>query len=342
MKKHPYSFRHITLPIILVLMVVACSPREKWVKNQGSVFGTYYHLIYKSPQGKDLNKAVLAALDSVNSALSTYDTLSVISRFNRSKNGIIENNIHFNTVLSAGRTITKATDGAFDMTVAPLVNAWGFGFSKKQSITPTLIDSLLSLVGMQQVQIRGDSLIKKIPGLMIDASAIAKGYGVDMAAKVLEQHGCTNYLVEIGGEIFSKGRNQKNEPWRIGIDKPIDDPSASKREIQVVIKLSGKAMATSGNYRQFYIDEKTGRKYAHTIDPRSGMPVQHSLLSASVITDNCMTADAYATACMVLGLEKSLDLFCHHPDLEGYFIYDTPEGMKTATTPGFKKYMDGE
>lgn len=340
MKKHPFSLtRVIVSSTFILLMVVSCAPKEKWIKNQGAVFGTYYHLVYESPGGKDLQAAVLQALDSVNHALSTYDSASVISRFNQSDKGIAVTNHHFKTVVEAAQAITKATDGAFDMTVAPLVNAWGFGFSKKQTITPHLLDSLTSLVGMQKVLLRGDSLIKLKPGLMIDASAIAKGYGVDIAAKVLEINGCANYLVEIGGEVYSKGHNPQSKPWRVGIDKPIDDPAASNRQIQTVVNLSGKALATSGNYRQFYIDENTGIKYAHTIDPRTGNPVNHSLLSASVIANDCMTADAYATACMVMGLEKSMELFSQHHELEGYFIYDTPQGMKTIHTPGFEKYL---
>jgi thiamine biosynthesis lipoprotein len=327
------------LPVILIAVLLSSCSRNNWVKNEGEVFGTYYHLVYESPQGQNLNDVVMLALDSVNRALSTYDSTSVISRFNRSKKGIEYTNAHFRKVFSAASRITDETNGAFDMTVAPLVNAWGFGFSQRQNITPSLIDSLRMLVGMDNITIKGDSLLKSMPGIMLDASAIAKGYGVDVAAKVLEQNGCKNYLVEIGGEITTKGMNQKNIPWRIGIDKPIDDPSASDRKIQMVVQLSGKSMATSGNYRQFYIDKKTGKKYAHTIDPLSGEPVQHSLLSATIIADDCMTADAYATACMVLGLEKSHDLLRQHPELDGCFIHATNDGMEVSWTEGFEKYF---
>ena len=339
--KKSLLLHHPVILIVVLLLSSSCS-RNNWIKNEGEVFGTYYHLIYESPEGKNLNDEVMLALDSVNRALSTYDSTSVISRFNRSKKGIEVNNDHFRAVFTAACRITEITEGAFDMTVAPLVNAWGFGFSKRQNMTPALIDSLRMLVGMDNITIEGDSVLKSTSGIMLDASAIAKGYGVDVAAKVLERYGCKNYMVEIGGEITTKGMNPKNIPWRIGIDKPIDDPSASNREIQTVIQLSGKSMATSGNYRQFYIDKKTGKKYAHTIDPMSGEPVQHSLLSASIIADDCMTADAWATACMVMGLEKSLELLRQHPEVDGYFIHATQDGMEVSRTEGFEKYFSAD
>lgn len=323
----------------VLLLLTACNSKSTWIKNQGEVFGTYYHIIYESPNGTDLHKEVIQALDSVNKSLSTYDSTSVISLLNKSDFGT-KTDPHFRKVFLAASEINLTTDGAFDMTVAPLVNAWGFGFTNKQDITPGLIDSLKQLVGMQYLQLVNDSIQKHRKGVMLDASAIAKGYGVDVAAQTLARNGCQNFLVEIGGEIVCQGLNAKGEKWRIGIDKPVDDPTASDRELQFIIELSGKALATSGNYRQFYIDEKTGKKYAHTIDPISGMPVDHSLLSASIIANDCMTADAYATACMVLGLEKSMELMKKHPEMEGCFIYSTKEGMEVAQTEGFDKYIN--
>jgi thiamine biosynthesis lipoprotein len=328
----------LTLVGATILIFNSCTSKTSWVKNQGQVFGTYYHLVYESPDGIDLHKEVLQALDSVNKSLSTYDSTSVISLLNQSACGT-KTAPHFRKVFLAAKEINIATDGAFDMTIAPLVNAWGFGFTNKQEITPALIDSLRQLVGMNYLELTNDSVLKHQKGVMLDASAIAKGYGVDVAAQTLERHECKNFLVEIGGEIVSQGVNSREQQWKIGIDKPVDDPAASNRELQFIIELSGKALATSGNYRQFYIDEKTGKKYAHTIDPISGMPVNHSLLSASIIADDCMTADAWATACMVLGLEKSLDLMKKHPEMEGCFIYSTKEGTKVSWTEGFEKHF---
>jgi thiamine biosynthesis lipoprotein len=324
--------------ILSVISFSSCTSKARWIKNQGRIFGTTYHITYKSPDGKDLHNEVLLALDSVNKSLSTYDSTSVISLFNRSDVGT-KTDAHFQKVLRTASRISEATTGAFDMTVAPAVNAWGFGFTNKMEMTPEVIDSLKQLIGMQYIELTGDSIVKLRSGIMLDASAIAKGYGVDVAAKTLSQHGCKNYLVEIGGEVTDRGNNPKGNKWRIGIDKPIDDPTASNRKLQLVIELSGKALATSGNYRQFYMDEKTGKKYAHTIDPKTCMPVNHSLLSASIVAPDCMTADAYATACMVMGLDKSMHIVSSHSELEGCFIYNTKDGMKVIWTEGFKQYV---
>jgi len=324
--------------LLTLLIFTSCQDKSRWVKNQGQVFGTFYHLTYESPDGKDLQKKVITALDSVNQSLSTYDSTSVISSFNRSEEGVTPDE-HFINVFSAAQNITDKTNGAFDMTVAPLVNAWGFGFTNRQKMTPETIDSLLFFIGMNHINISDDFISKNKKEVMLDASAIAKGYGVDVASRVLERNGCKNYLVEIGGEVTTKGHNTRNTKWRVGIDRPIDDPAASNREIQFIIELSGRALATSGNYRQFYIDEETGQKYAHTINPKTGRPVNHTLLSASVISDDCMTADAYATACMVMGLDKSMELLKKHPELEGCFIYDTKDGMNVTWTEGFDKYI---
>ncbi len=323
--------------LLLVSLLQGCQKPPEWFKEQGRIFGTTYHLVYQSPRGISLHQQVLLSLDSVNQSLSTYLPGSVISRFNTSRKGVVADEF-FKTVFLKAREVTNATGGAFDMTVAPLVNAWGFGFTNKQTMTPQVIDSLKALVGMQYVDLKGDSVIRRRPGVMLDASAIAKGFGVDVAGAALAAQGCTNYMVEIGGEVVTSGHNPKNNKWRIGIDKPIDDPMILDRQLQLIIEISGRAMATSGNYRQFYVDE-TGKKLAHTIDPSTGRPVEQSLLSATIIAGDCMTADAYATACMVLGVEKSRELMKKHPAMDGCFIYDSGEGIQVTWTGGFEKYI---
>jgi thiamine biosynthesis lipoprotein len=243
--------------------------------------------------------------------------------------------LYFLATLKRGEEISRITDGAFDMTVAPLVNAWGFGFKNKLDPEMIPVDSLLEITGYTKVRIEDGKVIKDDPRIMFDASAIAKGYGVDVVADFLEQQGVTNYMVEIGGEIRAKGKNDKGRIWRVGIDKPIDDPSTMSREIQDVIQMENGALATSGNYRQFYI--KDGKKYAHTIDPRIGYPVQHSLLSASVFAPDCMSADAYATSFMVLGLEESIVIVEKDSLLEAYFIYtDSLGNYQSYFTEGLK------
>ena len=212
----------------------------------------------------------------------------------------------YQEVYQLAQQVSADTDGAFDITVAPLVNAWGFGFKTEQMPTPEQVDSLL--------QIRSQ----------LDYSAIAKGYGCDVAARVLSQHGVSDYMVEIGGEVVTCGHNPKGEPWRVGVSKPTENEDEAA-ELQAVLTVSNAAMATSGNYRRFYY--KGGRKYAHTIDPRTGYPVQHELLSATVIAPTCAVADAYATAFMVLGLQGAQQLLQRHPEMKAYLIYTDQQGQ---------------
>ena len=210
-----------------------------------------------------------------------------------------------------------------------LVNAWGFGFKNREEITPGLIEELLRRTGYRKVSMADGVVHKEIPEIELDSNAIAKGFGVDVVAEFLAGKGCQNFMVEIGGEVAVRGRNPKGLLWGIGIDKPVEELSFQGRQLQTVVRLRDAAMATSGNYRNYYV--KDGKKYAHTIDPKTGYPVQHSLLSASVIAPDCMTADAYATAFMVMGLEKAIEKVENDPALEAFFIYSDEEGN---TRPG--------
>lgn len=325
------------LTVVLAGMLISgCAPKKVgYIYNEGEVFGTFYHFTYDSLAG-DQHEAILALLEAFNHSLSTYDSTSVISRFNRGETGV-KADAWFRQVFETAKVISARSDGAFDMTVAPLVNAWGFGFNKMDQVTPGVIDSLRQLVGMDYVTIDSQGfIVSEKPGLMLDASAIAKGYGVDVVAGFLQSKGVENFLVEIGGELATAGVNPRGNPWRVGIDKPVDDPLVANRELQFVVQLSGKAMATSGNYRNFYV--KDGKKFAHTIDPRTGYPVEHSLLSATIVAGNCMTADAYATACMVLGLEKSKALIEPLSGVEACFIYQNGDSLSISFTSGFEQY----
>lgn len=322
----------------IAIFVSSCNPQNDQYKfSEGQIFGTFYHIIYEYPGSEDLQSLILDKMNEFDLSLSTYKPQSVISRVNNNDSTVVLDS-YFLTVYNKSREVSDRTEGAFDMTVAPLVNAWGFGFKNKLDPDSIPVDSLLELVGYKKVHLIDGKLLKDDPRIMFDASAIAKGYGVDVVADFLESKGVENYMVEIGGEIRAKGKNNKGKIWRVGIDKPIDDPSSLSREIQDVIELGKGAMATSGNYRQFYI--KDGKKYAHTIDPRLGYPVQHSLLSASVIAPDCMTADAYATAFMVLGLEKSIEIVEKDTLMEAYFIYSDNDGnLKTFTTAKLKEMI---
>lgn len=282
--------------------------------NEGTIFGTLYHAKYL--YDKNLQAELEAELQKVDASLSMFNPKSTISRINRNETDEVDEMLR--EVLELSFTIYKATDGAFDPTVAPLVNAWGFGFKNDQMPDSTQVDSLLTLVGLSHIHLDGNKLKKDNPLSILDFSAIAKGYGVDRAAQVLRGKGIKNFMVEIGGEVVTAGVNDKGEPWRIGINKPDDDSTSTNTELQDVIAISGKAIATSGNYRNYYI--KDGRKIAHTINPKTGYPAQQDILSSTVIAPTCAEADAFATAFMVLGTEGAKQVLEKQLQLETYFI----------------------
>ncbi|MBO4724330.1 MAG: FAD:protein FMN transferase, partial [Bacteroidaceae bacterium] len=216
------------------------------------------------------------------------------------------------------------TNGAFDITIAPAVNAWGFGFKHAENIKDATIDSLRSIIGYTKIHEQDGLITKDDPRIMLDCSAIAKGFGSDMVAAMLRSKGISDYMVEIGGEIVLSGHNPKGKNWNIGISKPVDDSLSVNNELQTIISITDIAMATSGNYRNFYV--KDGRKYAHTIDPHTCMPVSHTLLSATVFAADCATADALATSMMVMGLDSAQALCARYPEIKAYFIYQGDDG----------------
>ena len=300
------------LPLLLLLIVgtwyVARENRQAsavvpFQTDHGLVFGTVYNITYESEQ--NLQADIEQALGKVDAEFSMFNEKSTVAAINRGEEP--QRSAMFNEVLQLAEQVNGDTDGAFDITVAPLVNAWGFGFKHEQMPTPQQVDSLLKIRSQ------------------LDFSAIAKGYGCDIVARVFTDRGITNYMVEIGGEVVTRGHNPKGQQWRIGITKPIEDSlSTNNSELQAVMAVNDMAMATSGNYRKFYY--KDNRRYAHTIDPRTGYPVQHDLLSATVIAPTCAVADAYATAFMVLGMQKAKEVLGRHPDMKAYFIYTDDKG----------------
>ena len=323
--------------IIFLLLLVAGSiyviTREAPYKSaSGKIFGTYYNIIYQS--NNDLHSDIKRAMNNVDASLSTFNKQSTITAINENKD--IEPDATFLKVFTLAQKISQDTEGAFDITVAPLVNAWGFGFKKGIPTDSATIDSLHRSVGYKTVSYTGSRIVKENPATMLDCSAIAKGFGCDEVARALEAKGVTNYMVEIGGEIVAKGQNDKGKSWAIGINKPVEDATGEENGIQDIIRISNGAMATSGNYRNFrYID---GKKVAHTIDPRTGYPANHSLLSATVIAADCATADALATAFMVMGVEKAL-AYCEKNSIDALFIYsDSTNNLQVKETISFSKY----
>ena len=289
--------------------------KTSYLYNEGEIFGTYYHIKYN--YSKDIQTEIQAALNSVDYSLSTYKQESILSKVNQNISTKLDS--HFIRVFNRATQISEQTNGAFDMTVASLVNVWGFGFKKMDFPDSTQIDSLMQFVGYKNVILEDDKIVKTNSNFMIDASAIAKGYGVDVIANLLESKGIQNYLVEIGGEIRLKGKNQKTKKWTVGIDKPKDDIYNVDGELQEVVALDNGALATSGDYRQFYY--KKGRKYSHTINPKTGFPVSHNVLSTTVYTVDCASADAYATSFMVMPLDSTKQFSNQHPELGIYIIY---------------------
>ncbi|RKD85980.1 FAD:protein FMN transferase [Mangrovibacterium diazotrophicum] len=321
---------------LFCVTLASCSKKVDYIHNEGQIFGTTYHITYLNPKGEDLHDGIKQTMDELNQSLSTYDPNSVISKVN--SNQPVELDSFFTTVFKKAEKVSAITDGAFDITVAPMVNVWGFGFKNKENVTTELVDSLKQLVGYEKVKLVDGQIVKQHPGTMLDCSAIAKGYGVDVVAAYIRNQGCKNYMVEIGGEVDAFGVNPKGKPWSIGISKPDEDSFFKEQQLQAIVNLKDKALATSGNYRNFYVEG--GKKYAHTIDPHTGYPVQHSLLSTTVLADSCMTADAFATAFMVLGLEKSIEIANAVPDIEVYFIYGDEEGnYKSYFSDGFKSLI---
>ena len=294
---------------------------EPYQHNSGYIFGTSYNITYQCAD--DHKKDIEKVLADVDASLSPFNDTSIITHVNRNEEVVLDD--FFLDVFRLAQKINEDTEGAFDITVAPLVNAWGFGFKNGVNPDEKVIDSLRQVVGLHKVRLEGDKIVKTDPRVMLDCSAIAKGYGVDVVANLLRKFGIKNFMVEIGGEVVTSGVNRERMPWRIGVTKPTDDSLSINNELQTVINVTDKAMATSGNYRNFYY--KGGRKYAHTIDPKTGYPVQHSILSATVITNDCATADAYATSFMVMGLEKSKKVLERHPEMMVYFIYSDEKGQ---------------
>lgn len=303
--------------------------------DTGLVFGTVYNVTYQ--YDRSLKSEIEAQLRKVDNSLSPFNNNSIITKINRNED--VEVDKMFADVFTLAEQVSSETGGAFDITVAPLVNLWGFGFKSGLQPSKHTVDSLKAIVGYGKVSLRGKRVIKRDRRIMLDCSAIAKGYGSDVVAAYLKGLGIDNYMVEIGGEVVVKGVNKQRLPWRIGVTKPTDDSLQVNKELQTVLNITDKAMATSGNYRNFYY--KNGRKYAHTIDPKTGYPVQHSLLSATVIADNCATADAYATSFMVLGIERAKEVLARHKELSAYFIYTDSHGCTSVWySPQLKKAIN--
>lgn len=299
---------------------------------QGETQGTYYRISYYAEDSIVGKAKIEACLNDFLQTASLWEERSIISKVNR--NEPVALNSDFVRLFDAAKIVSQATEGAFDITVGDLVRNWGFGYKANQALPEEAVDSLLQFVGYQKVDIVDGKVVKSDPRIKIDFNAIAKGYSVDVVAHLLESSNITDFIVDIGGEIYAKGAKPDGSAWNIGIEKPAADSNA-ERVVQTVISVSNKAVATSGTYRKYR--EVDGLRYSHTIDPKTGYPVSHSLLSVTVVADLCAQADALATAFMVMGIEKTMTFLKDHPDFEAYFIFVDENGdLQTSCTEGFK------
>jgi len=333
--------RKIYFLVIVCLLIYGCQPKSKkynFIHITGYAQGGTYHITYENSPGLDLKDQFDSILNEIDYTLSIYNPKSIISRINRNENNVTINNL-FKTVYNKSVEVNRNSEGAFDPTVGPLVNLWGFGIKTRTKVKKKQVDNLMPYIGLDKVKMSGNKVIKKFQQVCLDFNAIAQGFSVDVICRFLDSLKIKNYLVEVGdGEIRTKGMNPEGKPWKIGIDKPVDGALPGE-SIQAILTLSNKAVATSGDYRKFYIEN--GKKYAHHIDPHTGYPAKQNVLSASIIANDCITADAYGTAFMVLGLDKSILLLGEHPYLDAYLIYSDANGkLREYVTPGASKILN--
>lgn len=330
--------KSIALLLLAAMAFSACSEQEGPRENQsvGRAQGTTYNIKYISESELNLKPQFDSIFSYIDQSMSTYQKGSLISKLNRGE--LIQPDPHFEKVLSVSRRIHGETNGAFDPTVGPLVKIWDFDGKDQQVPDSVTVVSALQRTGLDKLEERGGKLQLRNEGYL-DFNAVAQGYTVDVLAEFLEERNIDRYMVEVGGELRCSGKNLKNEIWKIGVDKPQEEIDQKER-FQFILKLKNAALATSGNYRKFWVDEETGERYAHTLDPKTGYPAKNRLLSASVIAPSCAEADAYATAVMVMGVESSLDFLQQRDDLQAYLVATDENGeWQVIQTDGFKNYL---
>lgn len=303
---------------------------------EGATMGTTYHITYFDGHNRNFKREVDSVLVAVNKAINNYDPDAEVSQFNRRSGPIDFQPGYFRAIVFKAWEIAAASSGNFDPTVMPLVNAWGFGPAKQALPDSATVDSLRALVGFGKIHLSEARITKQDPRVQIDFGGIGQGFGADAIADFLRTEGITNMLVELGGEGMAIGKNLKTrQPWELGI---LDPASTYDRPFfKAFVKLENLSFTTSGNY--FNFREVNGQKFSHTISPRTGYPVSHELLSASIFAHDATTADGWATACMVAGLEQAKKWMDEHPELQGFFIYSTPTGIETYATPGIRKNL---
>ena len=321
--------------VVLVLLCLSCST-PSYYKEKGIIFNTNYSIQYES--SVSLVEKINREFQTFDLSLNPFNPTSIVSKVNRNEEVEVDN--RFSIVFNKAMEVSEKSGGVFDVTAAPLINLWGFGFEKADSISQPVIDSIRTFVGYKKIRIENKKVIKDDPRITLNFSAIAKGYACDVIGELFEAEGVKNYMVEIGGEVAAKGKNSRGQCWQIGINKPEDDVTGMTRDIDTIVRLCGKkGLATSGNYRNYYI--RDGKKYAHIIDPRTGYPSEQTILSATIVAPDCMTADAYATTFMVMGIEDACRMAATIPEIEYYIIYPsvTPDTYQITYSTGMKTML---
>ena len=323
--------RKIWVLIIGLMMLASCGHQPKKMVLQGLAQGSYYAVTYYDEQERNFQHEIDSIFHAVDMSVNLWVDSSVISKVNRNEEVVLDDIFidNFNIAQEAARL----SDGYFDPTISPIVAAWGFSYKHGDSITPQLIDSLKQLVNYRNIRIEDGKVVKGNPAMQLDFNAIAQGYTSDMIASFLDSRGIKNYLVDTGGEIMARGEKPNGQPWIVGIEKPADNWD-SEQVVQTRIALRDKGLVTSGSTRKYV--ERNGKRYSHCIDPKTGYPVEHQLLSATVLAENSVWADALASICMVMGMEKSLEIINALDGVEAYYIFANENNeLETYATEGF-------
>jgi FAD:protein FMN transferase len=331
----------ITVFAIIFLAVISSCKKAEFASFNGFIQGTTYSIVFERPKSlspDSLKREVEKILHDFDMSLSLYQDSSVLSKVNRNEDVTVDP--FFEEVYRKSAIISEMSGGAFDITVGPLVRAWGFGPDDHKNFSEAKRDSLMKLVGMSKISLVNGKIIKADPAISLDFNAIAQGYSVDVVCGYFDDLGIENYLIEIGGEVRASGTRNGNL-WRIGIDKPEDNNIIPGQSLQAIVRISDKALATSGNYRKFYVED--GIKYSHTIDPKTGYPAKNRLLSATILAEDCATADGIATACMVMGHEKSIEFINRNPQFSAYFVISADDGnYQTWISENLREFISEE
>ncbi|MBP3349150.1 MAG: FAD:protein FMN transferase [Bacteroidaceae bacterium] len=326
----------VALTLLLAIVLIGCTPRKEFREMVCYELHTPYSVKYEAQH--NLENEIRQVMRDYYHAINPFDSTSIIAHVNRNEDIAVDS--IFTKVFNTAMQVAEATDGALDVTCAPYINAWGFGFkTDSTAVTQQLLDSLSQFVGYDKATLVDNKVIKQDPRIMLNFSALGDGCACDLIATLLDNHGIENYMIEVGGEVRTAGHNSRGAAWHIGIVTPEDDPDGNNSNLQAIAMLDGRyGLATSGNYRNFY--ERDGRKYGHTINPATGYPAEQDVLSATVIAPTSIEADAYATALMVMGREKARLLASEHKELAYYLIYiDVNDSIRTEQSPSFDKFL---